>query len=66
MGWYGYHRPNGRRPEGQLAAKVSALRSAIRNRETLQVVAPDFGDIEAYDDRLNQPFNVLYKEQHFK
>ena len=66
MGWYGYHRPNGRRPEGQLAAKVSALRELIRDPVRLGVAAPDFGDIEAYDDRLNQPFNVLYKEQHFK
>ena len=66
MGWYGYHRPNGRRPEGQLAAKVSALRELIRDPVRLGVAAPDFGDIEPYDDRLNTPFTSLRKEQHFE
>jgi hypothetical protein len=65
MGWYGYHRPNGKRPEGQLGDKVARLRSLLRRPEELRIVAPDFGDIEAYDDRLNQSFGVLYKEQHF-
>ena len=52
--------------------KVSSLpkspryESLFATRVRLRVAAPDFGDIEPYDDRLNQPFNVLYKEQHFE
>jgi hypothetical protein len=66
MGWYGYHRPNGKRPEGQLAAKIQGLRECLRDRVRLLAAAPDFGDIEPYDDRLNQPFTSLHKEQHFE
>jgi hypothetical protein len=66
MGWYGYHRPNGKRPEGQLETKVSTLRKHIRDPLHLLAADRDFGDIEAYDDRLNTPVTSLHKEQHFE
>ena len=46
--------------------KIAFLRGWIHDAEKIKEVAPDFGDIEPYDDRLNQPFGVLYKEQHFE
>ena len=66
LGWYGYHRPNGRRPDGQLKEKVNAIRDQISNGAALRISAPDFGDIEPYDDRLNQPFTTLEKVEHFE
>lgn len=65
FGWYGYHRPNGRRPDGQLAGKVATIREHLREPALLKIAAPDFGDIEAYDDRHNTPFESLTKVEHF-
>ena len=65
LGWFGYHRPNGKRPDGQLADKVRAIREQISDRAALKIVAPDFGDIEPYNATLNVPFTALKKEQHF-
>ena|SRR5208282_1442314 len=65
MGWYGYHRPNGKRPDGQLKEKVAAIREQIHSAGRLRISAPDFGDIEPYDASLNVPFSEMRKEQHF-
>lgn len=65
LGWYGYHRPNGKRPDGQLAAKIQNIRERIQDKIALNIAAPDFGDIEPYDDKLNVPFTTMHKEQHF-
>ena len=65
LGGYGYHRPNGARPDGQLQLKIQTLRGWISDRVKLKEVAPDFGDIEPYDATLNVPFTTLHKEQHF-
>lgn len=46
IGNVGYHRPNGRRADGQLHDKIRTLRGWISDREVLKAVAPDFGDIE--------------------
>lgn len=66
MGWYGYHRPSGRAPSGQLQIKIDAIREQLGDRERLKISAPDFGDIEPYDATLNVPFESLHKEQHFE
>lgn len=65
MGWYGYHRPNGKRPDGQLAAKISSIRADITQPDRLKSVAPDFGDIEPYDERLNVSFTKLKRMEYF-
>ncbi len=65
FGWFGYHRPNGRRPDGQLQMKIDAIRAQLCDREQLKISAPDFGDIEPYDDSLNKPFAELKKVEHF-
>ena len=46
IGNIGYHRPNGRRGEGQLKSKIEFLRGWIHSAERIKEVAPDFGDIE--------------------
>lgn len=46
VGNFGYHRPSGRRADGQLQNKIDTLRSWIHNKEMLKIIAPDFGDIE--------------------
>jgi len=67
LGGYGYHRPAGKRPDGQLQTKINTLREWVRNADILKTVAPDFGDIEPYDDTLNQRLiTSLTREQHFK
>ena len=66
MGWYGYHRPNGKRPDGFLEHKIAEIKSTISNAERLKIAAPDFGDIEPYNETLNQPFSSLTKLQHFE
>lgn len=66
MGWYGYHRPNGQRPNGHLDQKISILRGLIHNQEQLKIVAPDFGDIEAMPRDSNLNFNKLHKVCHFE
>ena len=65
MGWFGYHRPNGKRPDGQLDVKIRAIREQMFDAAALKVAAPDFGDIEPYDATFNTPFTELRKEQHF-
>jgi hypothetical protein len=65
LGWYGYHRPNGKRPDGQLATKVAQIRSLICEPIRLRAVSPDFGDIEPYDDTLNVPFSKLERMEYF-
>lgn len=65
LGGYGYHRPSGRRPDGQLERKIEFLKSVIQDGPELKRLFPDFGDIEPYDGRLNVPFTELKKEQHF-
>jgi len=66
MGWYGYHRPNGKRPDGFLEHKVDGLRNTISNAERLKQVAPDFGDIEPYPTEPMPPYDKLEKLQHFE
>jgi hypothetical protein len=66
MGWYGYHRPNGKRPNGFLEQKVAAIRATISDPAALADAAPDFGDIEPYRADLNKPFERLTKVQHFE
>lgn len=66
MGWYGYHRPNGVRPNGWLEQKVGALRSMISDADALKRVAPDFGDIEPYKGLGElQTTSTFTKLQHF-
>jgi hypothetical protein len=65
MGWYGYHRPNGKRPDGFIGAKVDQLRAIICDAGRIKVVAPDFGDIEPYvEDPVE--YAGLTKLQHFE
>jgi hypothetical protein len=66
MGWFGYHRPNGKRPDGFLAQKVDTLRSWISDAERLKIVAPDYGDIEPYPTQPMPPYGKLEKLQHFE
>lgn len=66
MGWYGYHRPNGVRPDGQLQNKVMSLREHIQSPDRLKLAAPDFGDIEPYREDLNKSFVNLVKQEHFE
>jgi hypothetical protein len=65
MGWYGYHRPNGFRPNGHLDQKISALRGLISDPARLKDAAPDFGDIEPFPTTPVEPWSKLYKVQHF-
>jgi hypothetical protein len=65
MGWYGYHRPNGRRPDGFLEQKVSEIRATISNAAKLKIVAPDFGDIEPYPTEPMPSYEGFTKLQHF-
>lgn len=65
MGWYGYHRPNGTRPNGHLEQKISQLRGIVSNQEVLKTVAPDYGDIEPLPTNSVGEWSNLYKIQHF-
>lgn len=65
MGWYGYHRPNGVRPNGHLEQKIAALRGMISNAEQLKTAAPDYGDIEAMPHGAVGEWDSLYRVQHF-
>ncbi len=65
MGWYGYHRPNGFRPNGHLDQKIQALRSMISDGERLKTAAPDYGDIEPFPQYDISEWHKLYKIQHF-
>lgn len=48
LGFYGYHRPNGKVPNGFWQQKVGQLRAMISDPEALKIAAPDYGDIEPY------------------
>lgn len=65
MGWYGYHRPNGKRPDGFLDSKIGAIKATISNPERLKQAAPDFGDIEPYPTEPMGSYEGLTKLQHF-
>lgn len=65
MGWYGYHRPNGKRPDGFLESKIGAIKSIISDAARLKAAAPDFGDIEPYPTELMPEYSNLTKLQHF-
>ncbi len=66
MGWYGYHRPNGRRPDGYLDAKVKALREIIRDPQKVAAAAVDFGDIEPYPTSAPGEIETLRRQQEFQ
>lgn len=66
MGWYGYHRPNGKRPQGFLEAKVSEIKATITDSKRLAQAAPDFGDIEVYPTGQMPEYSGLTKLQHFE
>jgi hypothetical protein len=55
LGGFGYHRPNGRRPEGQLKAKIDTLRSWIRDAAKLKEVFP------LPSDALRMQINKLFR-----
>jgi len=65
MGWYGYHRPDGRRPDGLLQDKIAKLRTIIHDAEKIKNVSFNFGDIEPCPTEPNAPFSKLYKVQEF-
>ena len=65
LGWYGYHRPNGKRPDGFLDAKIGAIKATISNPEKLRLASPDFGDIEPYPTEPMGSYEGLTKLQHF-
>lgn len=65
MGWYGYHRPNGKRPNGFLEQKVAEIKATISDPARLKIAAPDFGDIEPYPTEPIPPYENLTKLQHF-
>ena len=65
LGFYGYHRPNGRRPDGFWRQKLGQINSVISDSAQLKIAAPDFGDIEAYPQEPNGLLGTLVKLQHF-
>ena len=65
MGWYGYHRPDGKRPDGMLNDKIGKLRDIICSAEKIQQVSHNFGDIEPLPTSPNEPFEKLYRVQEF-
>jgi hypothetical protein len=65
VGFVGYHRPNGFRPNGFLEAKASWLRSAVHNAEEIKRADKDFGDIEPVPTEPVALWNDLRKLQHF-
>lgn len=66
MGWYGYHRPNGKRPDGYWQQKSAVLRSLISDPQRLKVASPDYGDIESYPVEPVSDWQSLHKTQHFE
>ena len=66
MGWYGYHRPRGKRPSGFLEDKINGIKRVLRDSKTLEHMAPDFGDIEPLPKEWPGPFEKLVKLQEFK
>ncbi len=65
MGWYGYHRANGKRPDGFWEQKSGVIRAMISDPEALKIAAPDYGDIEAYPKEPVEPYETFTKLQHF-
>lgn len=66
-GFFGYHRPNGRRPDGPLAQKITELGVILSDSQRLLAASPDFGDIEPIPFLTpNQLFGTLYKVQEFQ
>ena len=65
LGFYGYHRPNGKRPDGFWEQKVGMLKSLISDPERLKIAAPDYGDVEIYPTQPPQLWQTLHKLQHF-
>ncbi len=65
LGWYGYHRPNGKRPDGFLETKIGAIKGIISDPVKLKLAAPDFGDIEPYPTEPMGSYEGLTKLQHF-
>lgn len=65
MGWYGYHRPNGKRPDGFWEAKAATLRSQISDAALLKQIAPDYGDIEAFPVENVESWVALRRLQEF-
>lgn len=66
LGFYGYHRSNGRRPDGFLQQKIGYLRGLIHDAERLKRAAPDYGDIEVMPIEKVGEWNKLYKIQNFE
>ena len=66
MGWYGYHRPNGKRPDGFLEQKVDRIKNIMYDEAALKLAAPDFGDIEVMPKEFEKSFDKLYKVCHFE
>ncbi len=66
MGWYGYHRPRGKRPNGFIEDKIRDIKAVLRDEEKLRFMAPDFGDIEPMPKEWPAPFEKLVKLQEFK
>jgi len=66
LGWYGYHRSNGQRPNGVLEGKVSAIRDIIIDPEKVRKECKDFNDIEPYPVSTPAPFESLTKLQHLE
>ena len=65
VGFYGYHRPNGKRPDGFLEAKIDKIKGMLRDEQKLKFAAPDFGDIEPLPKEWPGPFEKLVKLQEF-
>lgn len=66
MGYYGYHRTNGRRPNGFWRQKLDAIKATLHDAEQLKIVAPDFGDIEPLPRSDVAEWNSLCRVQHFE
>jgi hypothetical protein len=67
LGWFGYHRPNGKRPNGFWQQKVGEIRSIISDPDRLKQAAPDFGDIEPFPrGPVAEWSGPLQKLQHFE
>jgi len=65
VGFYGYHRPDGKRPDGLLQDKIAKLRGIIHSADRIAEVSYNFGDIEPVPTESNPPFGELVKVQHF-
>ena len=66
MGWYGYHRSAGKRPDGFWDQKSSIIKAMMSDQVALDIAAPDYGDIEAYPKEPIEPYETFTKLQHFE